>query len=61
MVFTYEKEIKDSHPTRTDNEKGYLADAMAMKLVGQRHSKRDLIDLVRWLIMDNAHKVNSDL
>jgi hypothetical protein len=61
MEFTYEKEIKASHPTRTDNKKDYLADAMAMKLVGQRHSKRDLVDLVRWLIMDNAKTVNYDL
>ena len=61
MEFTYEDEIKASHPTRAGNENGYLADAMAMKLVGQRHSKRDLVDLVRWLIMDNAKKVNSDI
>lgn len=58
---TYEDKIKASHPTRTDNEKGYLADTMAMKLVGERYKKRDLVNLVRWLIMDNAKIVNSDL
>jgi len=61
MKSTYEDEIKASHPTRTDNEKGYLADVMAMKLVGERHGKRDLVDLVRWLIMDNAKTVNLDI
>ena len=58
---TYEEDIKASHPTRTDNEKGYSADAMAMKLVGERHGKRDLVNLVRWLIMDNANTVNKDI
>jgi len=57
----YENEIKNSHPVISDNEKSYLADAMAMKLVGERYSKRDLVNLVRWLIMDNAKTVNSDL
>ena len=57
----YEDKIKKSHPAHTDNEKCYLADNMAMKLVGERHGKRDLVDLVRWLIMDNAKTVNKDL
>lgn len=61
MKFTYEDEIEASHPLTSDNEKAERADVMAMKLVGQRHSKRDLVDLVRWLIMDNAKKVNSDM
>jgi len=29
------------------------ADALAMELVHERHSKRDLVDLVRWLILRN--------
>ena len=60
-VFTYCDEIDKSHPCRTDNEKSYEADSMAMKLVGERHGKRDLVNLVRWLIMDNAKTVNDDL
>lgn len=27
------------------------ADGLAMKLVGERHEKRDLVNLVRWLIL----------
>jgi len=58
---TYEKEIEESHPVGSDNEIAYLADALAMKLVGERHSKRDLVNLVRWLIMDNAKIANADV
>lgn len=58
---TYEENIEESHPVGSANENAYLADAMAMKLVGERHSKRDLVNLVRWLIMDNAKTVNADL
>jgi hypothetical protein len=58
---TYEEKIEESHPVGSDNERAYLADAMAMKLVGERHGKRDLVNLVRWLIMDNAKTVNVDL
>ena len=58
---TYEEKIEESHPIVSDNEKAYLADVMAMKLVGERHGKRDLVNLVRWLIMDNARTVNDDL
>jgi hypothetical protein len=45
----------------SDNEMVHLADAMAMRLVGERYYKRDLVNLVRWLIMDNAKTVNGDL
>jgi len=58
---TYEDEITKSHPVRTDTHAAYSADDMAMKLVGERHGKRDLVNLVRWLIMDNAKIVNCDL
>jgi hypothetical protein len=58
---TYEEQIKESHPMRCEDPDRYKADAMAMKLVGERHVKRDLVNLVRWLIMDNAKTVNFDL
>jgi hypothetical protein len=53
-TLTYENEIDESHPTVVDTNFAYEADAMAMKLVGERHGKRELVNLVRWLIMDNA-------
>jgi len=51
---TFEKEIEQSHPTRGDSDYRYEVDELAMKLVGERHGKRELINLVRWLIMDGA-------
>jgi len=59
--FTYEEQIKASHPVRTDTSRDYKADGMAMDLVGERHGKRELVDLVRWLITDKARTVNLDL
>jgi hypothetical protein len=60
-MMTYEKEIENSHPTMVDSDAAYDADSMAMKLVGERHSKRDLVNLVRWLIMDGANTVSRDI
>lgn len=56
MIF--EKEIEASHPVTADTDYSYLADALAMRLVGERHSKRDLVNLVRWLIMDRAKEAD---
>lgn len=58
---TYEEEIETSHPMWIDTDASYKADEMAMKLVGERYKKRELVDLVRWLIMDKANTVISDL
>ena len=58
MKKMYEAEIEASHPTRLQTEAGYKADAKAMMLVGERHEKRELVDLIRWLILDNAKTIN---
>jgi len=58
---TYEKEIEDSHPVMIDTMQAYSADEMAMKLVGERMGKRELVNLVRWLILDHAKTVNDDI
>ena len=57
----YEKEIHLSHPTELDTDEAYIADGIAMELVGERRSKRDLVNLVRWLILDKSKTVNEDL
>lgn len=49
---TYQKAIDATHPC--EDSAGALelaADGLAMKLVGERHEKRDLVNLVRWLIL----------
>lgn len=56
----YKKEIFNSHPMGCDDPNRFKADKIAMELVGERYEKRDLVDLVRWLIMDKAETVVSD-
>lgn len=49
---TYQDLIDKTHPMEEGaGESELAADMLAMKLVGERHSKRDLVDLVRWLIL----------
>jgi hypothetical protein len=50
----FNDEIKASHPVYIDTDESYDYDDLAMQLVGERHNKRELVDLVRWLIMDSA-------
>ena len=51
----YQEEIDATHPMAygPDGDLRINADTMAMELVGQRHAKRDLVDLVRWLLIRN--------
>ena len=51
----YQEEIDATHPMAEgpDSDLRINADTMAMELVGQRHAKRDLVDLVRWLLIRN--------
>ena len=49
---TYKNEIDATHPMDDSaTDQTFAADALAMKLVGERYAKRDLVDLVRWLIL----------
>lgn len=51
---TFAAHIDSTHPMSEDAPVGAVeADALAMQLVGERHAKRDLVDLVRWLILRN--------
>ena len=58
MSKTYEEPIKASHPRTLSTDEAYKADNIAMLLVGERHEKRELVNLVRWLILDNAKTIN---
>lgn len=55
----FEEQISASHPTRETSVRAWPAEKLAMRLVGERHSKRDLVNLVRWLILDNAADANA--
>jgi len=56
----YENEIKASHPMRHCTPEAYAWDALAMTLVGERYEKRDLVNLVRWLIMEGAQQIRDN-
>lgn len=48
----YQTEIDATHPARDGaQDQDFDADFLAMKLVGERHEKRELVNLVRWLIL----------
>ena len=53
-MYSFELEISNSHPVVCDDPEVNKADVLAMKLVSERHEKRELIDLVRWLILDKS-------
>lgn len=50
-----EEAIDAAHPLKTGRHDLY---AYAMKLVGARHAKGDLVDLVNWLLYERAKLLN---
>ena len=60
-IMRYQTEIEASHPETSTDPLRYVADQLAMELVGERDSKRDLVNLVRWLITDNARSAAFDV
>ncbi len=52
--------IEASHPMETEEAGVMDADALAMHLVGARHEKRKLVNLVRWLLI-GAPNVSDEL
>jgi len=61
MYRKYEDEVENSHPEISEDPIRFKADAMAMELVKDRQSKRELVNVIRWLIMDNAKTVNEEI
>lgn len=57
---TFQDEIDATHPMDSEDEEALDADTMAMKLVGERHGKRELVDLVRWLILQRPDLISRD-
>ncbi|HEX8313012.1 MAG TPA: hypothetical protein VF614_16930 [Chthoniobacteraceae bacterium] len=52
---TFQREIDACHPmSQHPPDAAIDADLLAMKLVGERHEKRELVNLVRWLILRNV-------
>jgi len=53
----YHDEVEASHPIMVDTPEAYQADMLALTLIHNRESKRSLVNLIRWLIMDEAKTV----
>lgn len=50
----FQSEIDATHPMSDGaGDREGEADNLAMDLVGERHDKRDLVDLVRWLLLNS--------
>lgn len=45
----WSEQIAEAHPTRTGNHATY---AKALEMVGNRHSKGALVELVNWLLSE---------
>lgn len=57
---TFQDQIDATHPMDTEDSEAFQADSMAMNLVGERHEKRELVDLVRWLILKRPELISRD-
>lgn len=56
--------IADSHPegpvwSESDSTTALDADAVAMELIHGRHDKREIVNLVRWLLMGAPSSLTS--
>ena len=61
---TYQNLIESTHPESVEDkhfDEAATADMIAMGLVGERHGKRELVDLVRMLIMLRPKVKNNQL
>ena len=55
---TLQSQIDATHPENEGaGEKELIADTLAMTLVGERYDKRELVDLVRYLILRNPEGI----
>lgn len=57
---TLQDQIDATHPANNDGQRELQADAFAMDLVHERHSKRDLVNLVRWLLLQTNFETLRD-
>lgn len=48
--------VRAAHPTRSESHEEY---ATAMKMVGNRHSKGELVALVNWLLVERKKSKRS--
>ena len=52
--------IAASHPVEVETGKCYIADALAMDLIHGRHEKREIVNLLRWVLMGCPSHTDKD-
>lgn len=43
--------IDTCHPCELETDESYAADALAMALIHGRHGKREIVNMIRWVLM----------
>jgi hypothetical protein len=43
--------IDACHPCTLETDESYAADALAMELIHGRHDKREIVNMIRWVLM----------
>lgn len=43
--------VEHNHPSRLETQESYAADDLAMRLIHGRYGKRDIVNLLRWVLM----------
>lgn len=43
--------IDACHPCTLETDESYVADALAMELIHGRHDKREIVNMIRWVLM----------
>jgi len=61
MSKLFDNYIEASHPEMSTSPYRFCADEVAMRLVEGRDSKREIVNMVRWLIMDKAETVRCSM
>ena len=50
-----QRAIDATHPETLDSSRSLAADQLAMVLIHNRHGKREIVDLIRWLLLDSPN------
>lgn len=54
-----QRAIDATHPETLDTSRSLAADQLAMMLIHNRHEKREIVNLLRWLILDAPSPENA--
>lgn len=50
-----QRAIDATHPETLDTSRSLAADHLAMMLIHNRHGKREIVNLIRWLLLDSPN------